>query len=194
MRWTPRWSKGAARVGSSVSPFGGFGRVRREDSLWRDGAEVPASRARQSSAWASYSWSACHLLEHDAGWFSAGALSGRVRRRRWRVRSVSDIPPPDAIRFGGGQGVGAAFGQHGTVAADLFGGVFAAGADLPAFPVGGEEQVGIGTAARCAVLPVHVGGDAGVRKFRHGRDESLSRMGHWTMQWGVPVWEGAAGE
>lgn len=46
---------------------------------------------------------------------------------------------PDAVSFGGGEGVGAAFGEHGAVVTDLFGGVFALGAEVASFTVGGEE-------------------------------------------------------
>lgn len=71
-----------------------------------------------------------------------------------------DVPPaeaspfglghatPDAVVFSAGQGVGAAFGEHGAVRADLLGTSFAAGAGGSLFAiVGREEHVGIGAAA-----------------------------------------------
>jgi hypothetical protein len=71
---------------------------------------------------------------------------------------------PDAVSFGG-EGVGAAFGEHGAVPADLFGGVLALGTSAATFTVGGEEHLGIGPAARCVVLPVPIVGV--VRMIRH---------------------------
>lgn len=74
---------------------------------------------------------------------------------------------PDAIGLGGGEGVGAAVGEHGAFLTDLFGGVLALGADAAAFTVGGEEHVGVGAAAGGAVLPVPV--DGVVVRIRHSR-------------------------
>lgn len=81
---------------------------------------------------------------------------------------------PDAVGLGGGEGVGAALCEYGAVLADLFGGALTSGADVAAFTVGGEEQVGVGAAAGGAVLPVPGGGvvevirHSGLGRFRSG--------------------------
>lgn len=72
---------------------------------------------------------------------------------------------PDAVSLGGGEGVGAAVGEHGAGLADLFGGALTLAPDRAAFAVGGEEDFGVGAAAGGVVLPVRV--DAVVRMIRH---------------------------
>ena len=72
---------------------------------------------------------------------------------------------PDAVTLGGGEGVGAAVGEHGAVLADLFGGALTLGPGRAAFTVRGEEDLGVGTAAGGAALPSKV--DEVVRMIRH---------------------------
>jgi hypothetical protein len=72
---------------------------------------------------------------------------------------------PDAVRLGGGEGVGAAVGEHGAVLADLFGGALTLGPGRAAFTVRGEEDLGVCTAAGGAALPGKV--DEVVRMIRH---------------------------
>jgi hypothetical protein len=74
---------------------------------------------------------------------------------------------PDAVTLGGGEGVGAAVGEHGAVLADLFGGALTLGPGRAAFTVRGEEDLGVCTAAGGAALPGKV--DEVVRMIRHCR-------------------------
>lgn len=72
---------------------------------------------------------------------------------------------PDAVTLGGGEGVGAAVGEHGAILADLFGGALTLGPGRAAFTVRGEEDLGVCTAAGGAALPGKV--EEVVRMIRH---------------------------